>query len=538
MKRPSHKHLFWAGFFCLFAVTGVVSAADPVPVPATEAAAAPEAAPAAQVPAVPEVSGVPEVAKPEDTISLDFKDAEIGSVLRVLSLKSNVNIVTGPEVKGLVTVRLDNVPWEKALDVILRTYNYVYERDGNIIRITTRDQMKLEPVETKTFILNYSKAKEIQASIMDMLSERGKVKSSERTNMLVVTDIPTNLYRIGEVIKKLDKVTNQAFIDSKIVRTQMGTAENLGIDWNVVGGLTQGAARPTTFPFSAVRDQGSAFGVKEFFPIQSGTALAPASAVNASDPRSFPNTATGTGFTYGTLSFTDFSAVLNLLEARTNSKIVSNPRIVVLNNQKASIQVGSDYPIPNFERNETTGSMEVSGYNYRQLGIVLNVTPHINSAEEILVDLKPEISSAGAMIEFIPGAGGLSAPSFNVTKATTQVLIHSGQTIAIGGLMSDNTGSSENKVPYLGDIPLVGKLFRSKRQTAGDENSKIETLFFVTVTTVDSQGQPAGAKVDGKNHQSQDDQAQKKPAATDAALGVKDSEKVVPSENANKDKPA
>jgi type IV pilus assembly protein PilQ len=228
---------------------------------------------------------------------------------------------------------------------------------------------------------------------------------------------------------------------------------------------------------------------------------------------------------------------LNLLETRVNTKVVSNPRIVVLNNQKASIQVGSDYPIPNFERNETTGSMEVSGYNYRQLGIVLNVTPHINSAEEILVDLKPEISSAGPLITFIPGAGGLSAPSFNITKAMTQVLIRSGQTIAIGGLMSDSVGSTEDKVPYLGNIPLLGKLFRSKRQDAAD-NSKTETLFFVTVTTVDSQGQPAGAKVDGKNDKSKDDQAREKTAATDAAPGMKNSEKIVASDNANKDKPA
>ena len=526
----SWKNIFFALFVCLFGISGIASAANPNPIAMTQKVSVPEATSA---PAEPAVASSPKA--PDDTISLDFKDADIGSVLRVLSMKSNVNIVTGPEVKGLVTVRLDNVPWEKALGVILRTYNYVFERDGNIIRVTTREEMKLEPVETKTFILNYSKAKEIQASVTDMLSERGKIKSSERTNMLVVTDVPTNLYRIGEVIKKLDQATSQAFIDSKIVNTDLSNVENLGIDWNVVGGLT-GAARPTTFPFTSA-DGGTPMSLRQFFPM-----VGAAAAANAKDPRAFPTIAPGVGttapsFSYGTLDFTNFSAVLNLLQTRSDTKVVSNPRVVVLNNQKATIQVGSDYPIPNFERNETTGSMEVSGYNYRKLGIVLNVTPHINSAEEILVDLTPEISSAGPLITFIPGTGGLSAPSFNITKATTQVLIQSGQTIAIGGLMSDNYGSKEDKVPYLGDIPLVGKLFRSKRQQAAD-NSKNETLFFVTVTTVDSQGQPAGAKVDGKNSQSKDAQAQKKTAATDAAPGVKDSEKPVVSNDANKDKPA
>jgi type IV pilus assembly protein PilQ len=538
MKRPAVKLVITALILFFGTFPGVSYAADPVPSTTPQNAAIPEAT-TSTVTVVPVVPA-PAPAPASDTISIDFKDADINSVLRVLSMKSNVNIVTGPEVKGLVTVRLDNVPWEKALDVILRTYNYVFERDGNIIRVTTRDQMKLEPVETKTFILNYSKAKEIQASITDMLSERGKVKVSERSNMLVVTDVPTNLYRIGEVIKKLDKVTEQAFIDSKVVRTEAGVAENLGIKWNPQVSVT-GSSRPITAPFTSA-DGGTPMSLRQFFP------NADALSANPKDPRAFPdiNPLAGTSgasdappqFNYGTLDFSSFSATLQMLKSYTNSKVVSNPRVVVLNNQTAKIQVGSDYPIPNFERNETTGSMEVSGYNYRELGVVLNVTPHINSAQEILVDLNPEISSFGSMVTFISGTGGLAAPQFNVTKAKTQVLIESGQTIAIGGLMSDSVGSSEDKVPYLADIPLVGKLFRSKRQTAGDPNNKIETLFFVTVTTVDSQGQPAGDKVDGKKDQSKDDQAPTKPAATDAAPGLKDSEKPVVSDNTNKDKPA
>ncbi len=548
MKRSSCKFILWVVTLCLLSGTGVVSAADPVTSASAQKTSSSEPTPeslAAVAQTSPAVTGVVPSAPGagDDTISLDFKDAEITSVLRVLSMKSNVNIVTGPEVNGLVTVRLDNVPWEKALDVILRTYNYVFERDGNIIRVTSRDQMKLEPVETKTFILNYSKAKEIQASIMDMMSERGKVKSSERTNMLVVTDIPTNLYRIGEVIKKLDKETTQAFIDSKIVRTDLSSLENLGIDWNVAGGLTKGASRPTSFPFM----QGSGNSYRNFFPVLGAGAEViegvSSTTVSTTDPnpgdtRGFPlppAEVSGGGFSYGTLDFSSFRAMLQLLETRTDAKVVSNPRIVVLNNQTATIQVGKEIPVPSFERNEQTGSMEVTGFKYRDTGVVLNVTPHINSADEILVDLTPEVSDVGPNQSF--GTNQIEAPTFVSTKAKTQVLIESGQTIAIGGLLTDKSGSTENKVPYLGDIPLVGKLFRSKRQTA-PENAKVETLFFVTVTTVDTQGQPVGAKVDGKKDQSQDDQPQKKTAAADAAPGLKGSEKTVVLENANKDKPA
>ncbi|MBU9888704.1 MAG: secretin and TonB N-terminal domain-containing protein [Candidatus Omnitrophica bacterium] len=459
-----------------------------------------------------------------DTISLDFKDADIASVLRILSMKSNINIVTGPEVKGLVTVRLDNVPWEKALDVILRTYDYVYERDGNVIRVTTRDRMKLEPVETRTFVLNYSKAAEIQSAIQDMLTERGKIKVAARTNMVVVTDIPTNLYRIGDVIQKLDKVTEQAYIDSKIVKTDLSNTEKLGIDWTLAAQMT-GASRPTTFPFPS-DDHGIPASAKQFFPL-TATTVAP----NPIDARNMPiikadNMGTQPTFTYGTLDFSSFAAVLNLLETRVNTKVVSNPRIVVLNNQTAMIQVGQEIPVPSFERNETTGSMEVTGFNYRNTGVVLNVTPHINTAEEILVDLTPEVSAVGINQEF--GVGQIQAPRFDTTKAKTQVLIESGQTIAIGGLLTDQTNITEKKVPWIGDIPLVGKIFRSKNpsSTTNPSTQKVETLFFVTVTTVDSQGQTVPKKDTGKD-ESQQTQAGSAQAQTAAAPAPMSSSKIV-----------
>jgi len=449
--------------------------------------------------AVPETEVLVEPSS--DSISLDFKDADINTVLRILSMKSGMNIVSGPEVKGVVTVRLDDVPWDKALNVILRTYDYVYERDDNIIRVTSREKMGQEPVETKTFILNYSKAAEIQASIQDILTERGRIKTSTRTNMLVVTDTPANLYRIGDIIKKLDQITAQAFIDSKIVRTSAGEAENLGIDWNIAGGLSRGSSRPTTLPFTS-NDGGMPSSIEQFFPVlgeaskTTSTSSTPGDQINDQNKRAFPYpalTQTNSTFSYGTLDFTSLSAMLQMLQSSSNAKVVSNPRIVVLNNQTASIQVGDQVPLPTYERNETTGSMLVSGFSYRDTGVVLKVTPHINSEQEILVDLSPEVSSKTGDQAF---GGDVVAPIFNVTQAQTQVLIQSGQTIAIGGLMTDNMTSSENKVPYLGDIPLVGKLFRSKRQTAGSNNAKIETLFFVTVTMVDSQGQPVRETVD------------------------------------------
>lgn len=437
-------------------------------------------------------------------VTMDFKEADINTVLRLLSLKSGTNIVAGPEVKGTVTIRLENVPWEQALEVVLRTYGYVYERSGNIVRVTTHENLAQEEVITEAFTLDYTTAEEVQEAVKDMLTERGRIKIASRTNTVVISDIPTNLYKVGQVIKKLDLPTPQAFIDAKIVETQMDRGENLGIRWNPADmGISRGASRPLTFPYQVrTKDDIDRPVFPELFrPYYPRVAPGTTTVVDSFDDQNFPFTKpedpSNRTFSFGTLDFTSFSALLSLLQSRTDTKIVSNPRIVVLNNQTAKVKVGEEVPIPSFRFNEKTATYELDKFNYRDVGIVLNVTPHINSAEEILVDLRPEISSFGALLAF---TATLSAPRFNITSAQTQVLIRSGETIAIGGLQSQNTSIAEQRIPYLSSIPVVGKFFRSKRQTEGSANRNEETLFFVTVTIVDTEGQPTSGKKD-KNAQ-------------------------------------
>ncbi len=458
-------------------------------------------------------------------ITMDFKEAEVETVLRLLSLKSGMNIVAGPEVTGTVTVRLENVPWEEALEVVLRTYGYVYEKKGNIIRVTTRENLAQEELVTETFLLEYIQltkktnttstgqqaagateegGKELIDIITTMLSERGKVKMVTQRNAMVVTDTASNVYKIGQVIKKLDQPVPQAYIDSKVVRTQLDKGENLGIRWSLSNmGVSTGAARPITFPFSTQKDTD-----KEYFPgfleaflgrtstsnTTTGTTSTGTVVPNSAEPRSFPfadPTVANRTYTFGTLDFTSFAALLSLLESRSNTKVVSNPRIVVLNNQTAKVKVGSEIPIPSFTFNQQQATFQVSDFKYRDIGVVLQVTPHINSVEEILVDLKPEVSSLGSTITF---TSSLAAPSFDVTSAETQVLIRSGETIAIGGLRENKSAVAEQQVPYLSAIPVIGKIFRSKRQTEGSSNRNVETLFFVTVTLIDTEGQPTGGK--------------------------------------------
>lgn len=433
-------------------------------------------------------------------VSLDFKDADILNVLRVLSLKSGTNIVAGPEVQGTVTIRLQDVPWDKAMEVVLRTYGYVYERDVNIIRVTTKENLALEELMTETFVLNYTTATDVEASIKDILTERGRVKSVPKANTIIVSDAPTNMYKVAQVIKQLDQVTPQVYIDAKVIRTQLDKNENLGINWNIQGNI-QGSSRPVTFPFTA---QGANNKVnplnnrwlQQFYPgvpgnIGDDTNSFPSG--TSTGVTSTPGTISGNTYTFGTLNFQSLTAALGLLRSKTNTKIVSNPRIVVLNNQTAKVQVGSQIPIPSFERNETTGSFVVSGFTYRDIGVVLNVTPHINQSREILVDVKPEISSRGTDVSFAStgSTSGFQAPSFNTTVAQTQLLIRDGETIAIGGLMREAESEQSSQVPGLSKVPFLGKLFRNSIRASGeDSNQRTETLFFITITIVDTEGQP------------------------------------------------
>lgn len=424
----------------------------------------------------------------EGNVTLDFKEADINNVLRVLSYKSGVNIVAGKDVQGTVTIRLTDVPWEKALEVVLRTYGFTYERDGNIIRVTTVENMQQEELSTEVFPLAYADAELVTDTIADLLTERGRVRYDERTNVLIVTDIPTNIYKVSKVVEQIDARTPQILMESKVVETSLNDQENLGIDWafRVVG---RGAAIPSTFPF---RNNMVGGGVR-FLPsgqttATSGTTIGAggtASVTNAAEfggARSFPF-AEREDFTFGTLSLSQFQAVLEILDSRSDTSIKSNPHIVTLNNQQAEIVVGEILFIPTFERNSETGSFEITGYEERDLGLVLTVTPHVNARGDVVVDLHPEVTALTGFQQFTPE---VSAPLISTREATTQVMVRNAETIAIGGLVRETDADVVKKLPVLGDIPLLGYLFKKTEKGT----TKTDLLFFMTVHVLDDNTTP------------------------------------------------
>jgi len=414
--------------------------------------------PPAQTPAQTLDDGVStEDVSAEGNVSLDFRDADIQNVLRILSYKSGLNIVTGPEVTGLVSIKLKDVPWRQALEVILETYGYAYEQKGNILTVTTIENMKKrredamvlseqEKLGTRTFVLNYAKATDVISSIEKMKTDRGSINYDERTNSLIVRDTSSNMMLIEEVIDRLDATTPQVLIEAKIVETTLSNSEKLGINW-VTQATISAAARPLTWPFT------------------------PHSENKYAGSDDFPGAAEG-DFSYGTLNFSQLQAIMELLRSRTDTNILSNPRIVTLDNQTARIVVGSQYPLPEYTYNEEQAQLQVSGWQYKDIGIIFEVTPHVNNAGYITVDLEPKITE---ILDFVT-VESTSLPQLSTEEARTKVMVKDGETLVIAGLIKDKIQDIRKKTPILGDIPLLGLIFQKTEKTV----TKTDLLIFLT----------------------------------------------------------
>ena len=442
---------------------------------------------------------VPEeqVAVTGDKVSLDFKDADIRSVLKIISYKAGVNIVVTPEVAGAVTIKLQDVLWEKALNTIVKTYGYDYEWiSDNVIMVSTltklteQRQIQLEakekePLDTDTFTLNFTKAAEIKIAIEKLVSERGTIMLEERSNTLIITDTKSNLIKIGEIIKKIDKSTPQVMVEVKILETTLGDTENLGINWTTQV-TAKGSKRPVTWPFNKWGKNGQYYPVPEYtseyadgawtitsgFPFQGEGFFFPS---NLHALGAFP-AATATDFTFGTLDFSSLQTVLEMLDSRTDTNIISNPRITTLNNKTAKILVGQLIPLPLYEYSKDSGTRVISGYEQIEVGIKLEVTPNINEQDYITLEVKPSVDAIDSWIGTADN-NYRERPIIITRSAETTVMIKDNETLVIGGLISETSIKVKRKVPFLGDIPFIGKLLFTKTE---DSVTKTDLLIFIT----------------------------------------------------------
>ncbi|HXF58792.1 MAG TPA: type IV pilus secretin PilQ [Candidatus Saccharimonadales bacterium] len=378
-------------------------------------------------------------------MSLDVQGADVQTVLRSLAEFSGKNIVASKEVKGEVTLRLRNVPWRHALDIVLKSQGLGMVETGQTIVISNletlrkeelernsaaRNQEELLPLETRILPINYANGKEMKMSVEKTLTKRGHIEVDDRSNALIVTDISDKLDQVDAMVRNLDTRTPQVEIVARLVDVDASATRDLGIDWGV----------HHMDLFDA--------GVSENVDIHAADVTNPAGVAKI-----------------GTIKgFGSVEATLQALETQNKANIISNPRITTVNNREASVVVGKQIPliVQDFAGNAVT--------QMTTIGIKLSVTPHINTGNRITMDVHPEVSDLASQATV---QGGII---INTTMADTRVMVNDGETAVIGGLIRSNESTTKRGIPVLMDIPLLGNLFRSNSTT----HQKRELLIFVT----------------------------------------------------------
>jgi type IV pilus assembly protein PilQ len=390
---------------------------------------------------------------------------------------THFNIVTSDSVTGAVTLRLQDVPWDQALDIILRARNLGMRKSGNVLWVAPRDEIAakekqelearaaiqtVEPVRTQAFALNYGKAAEIAAQLTAgsganrVLGARGSVLAEPRTNQLFVTDIPARLEAVQQLIAKIDIPVRQVLIEARIVEASETFGKSLGVRLGVAGTASTGSG---SIAIGNSYDAVSA-------------ATGQTTAASTSTSTSFVNLpATGQGgFSAASVAMSLFSAgagrFLNLelsaLEADGKGRLVSSPRILTANQAKASIEQGTEFP---YQEATSSGATSVA---FRKATLKLEVTPQITPDGNVILDLDISKDSRGETT-----AAGVAIDTKHVH---TQALVENGGTVVIGGIFELTESDSETRVPVLGELPGVGALFRTRSKTRDNQ----EMLIFIT----------------------------------------------------------
>jgi type IV pilus assembly protein PilQ len=448
----------------------IASESAPPAEPVTAEAPAPaiqEPAPAADLtPLVPEaapaeVPALSPTTEQKDTLSVDFPDEDIRNILRNVADLFELNLVMPDMLQGRTSIKLRDVTWRQIFDVVLSPYGYTFVEEENIIKVVTNESLNQEPLTTEVFILNYARAEEIEPSISALVNKAGggQVKVDKRVNALIIIERASALKKITPVLLSLDKATDQVMIESKFVEVNDSDVKNLGVNWSSLNNYQVGYS-----PADLLLEGGSSIGANT-----GGITPGP-------DP-------TEAGIGYGAvLSAPQFNVALRALQTANESRVVSNPTIVTLNNTPAEINVGEEYPIPSYTYNAERGSFEVSGFEYKPIGVLLKVTPQVNAQGFIRLALEPEISVRGDPVSF-GGASGAEIPIIRTRKTKTQVSMKDGHTLAIGGLIDSTSQNGQTKVPVLGDVPGLGRLFRSKSK----DQTRRNLLIFITSKVVSAE---------------------------------------------------
>jgi type IV pilus secretin PilQ/predicted competence protein len=479
--------------------------ASSVPAPAADAAAAqsaqpaqsapqqaapptPEAMPAQAAPAasITPVSAVSVVSQDQTggkytgaPISVNLKNVDLQDFFRLIHEISGLNVVVDPNVKGTLTLVLDNVPWDQALDIVLKNNDLGDQLDGNVLRIATKATMQKEAEEAKdlakaqveaadlvttTRTLSYAKASDVVDTLKKFLSPRGVVLADNRTNTLVISDIPTVLPVVDNLIRELDTKTQQVEIEARVVAANRSFARELGSQFAFAGSATGGRNL-----FSGVGNVGTSPISRSVPPLPappvivgsggsgSGGAMPLVTNLGATVPTS------GIAYAFSSANFA-LDYIITAAESKGVGKLLSKPKEIVQNNEQATIKQGTKIPVQTVINNTIT-------VQFIDAVLELQVTPQITKDGTIFMTIHVENTQIDPAIPRIQGI-----PALDTQAQDTRVLVRDGQTVMIGGIIISNQQTSIDEVPFVGSLPIIGQLFR---HTTISTNSQ-ELLFFVT----------------------------------------------------------
>jgi type IV pilus assembly protein PilQ len=425
-------------------------------------------------------------------ITLDFQNADIQNVLRIIADVSGLNIVTSDDVKGQISIRLKDIPWDQALDVILESRDLSKMELGNVVRIAPAEKIKaaqdriiasqkteeqMEPLITTVLPINFSKSTEminlLKGKEVGILSERGSIVADSRTNVLIVKDIKRNVDAVAAMVKRLDKPTPQVLIAARVVQADQIFLKSLGVSW---GGSYRsqssksffGVSGKTKGPATSLFD--STVPVGQNYPNWSSVTLpTPSMAVNF--PLGDGASNSGIGITLGRLagSMLDLDLRLDIGESDGTTKVIARPKVITLDNKKATIKQGEKYPY--VVRNQE-GQLSTE---LKDIELVLEVTPRIAFDGSINMELNIKRNSLGAQ------KNSLGDPSIASREVQTEVMVKDGETVVIGGIIEEEIRNQVYMIPGLGNIPVIGWLFKAKDK----EITKKELLIFISPHVVE-----------------------------------------------------
>jgi type IV pilus assembly protein PilQ len=417
----------------------------------------------------------------EETISVDFPDEDVRTILRNVADLFELNLVIPDTLQGRTSIKLRNITWRQAFEVVLEPLGFTYVEDRNIIRIKSLEELTTEPVDTRVFVANYARAEDLQGSIEPLIdgAAGGRIQVDVRSNSLVITERPSRMNKIQEILERLDKATDQVMIESKFIEVTNSDTKNLGVNWSSLSSYSVSAG---PFEREWTRTRSSSNTTTSGIVDDSG--YDSDDGVTFDDETTFSNTLESVSSTSrldtALFSADQFEVILSALNTQDDIKLVSNPTVVTLNNTQAKIAIGERYPIPEYTFNSETGERQLDNINYEDIGINLDVTPQVNSAGFINLKIIPEVSSSDsfAIIE------NTEIPVIESRRTETTIMIKDGYTLAIGGLVENTTVNQGTSVPVLGSLPGIGRLFSSE----SDEVTQRNLIIFITAKTLNPDG--------------------------------------------------